>query len=230
MQLRIKVQYMPAKVKGPAPKRSYDASGRRADSAATRRRILAAARERIVEDGYRTTTVAAIARTAGVNVDTVYALVGRKPVILRELIETAISGRDEAVSAEDRDYVVAIRAEPDPRRKLALYAAALRSIHKRLAPLVLALRDAATTEPEAAEVWRQISDRRAANMRALARNLRDAGGLRDGLTIREAADVLWATNSPDLYALLVMERGWSATRYERWLADSWCRLLLPTDC
>jgi hypothetical protein len=56
------------------------------------------------------------------------------------------------------------------------------------------------------------------------------GGLRDGLTIREAADVLWATNSPDLYALLVMERGWSATRYERWLADSWCRLLLPTDC
>lgn len=220
---------MSPKVKARTEKRSYDASRRRADSAATRLRILDAAREGIVEGGYRSTTVAAIARKAGVNADTVYALVGRKPVILRELIETAISGRDEAVPAEDRDYVVAMRAEPDPRRKLFLYAAAIRSIHARLAPLVLALRDAATSEPEAAAVWTQISERRAANMRELARNLRDAGGLRDDLTISEAADVLWATNSPDLYALFVMERGWSAARYQRWLADAWCRLLLPPD-
>jgi AcrR family transcriptional regulator len=218
---------MPVKVKEDTPMRHYDGSRRRADSAATRRRILDAAREYIVENGYRGTTVAAIARLADVNADTVYALVGRKPVILREVIETAISGKDEAVPAEERDYVIAIRAEPDPRRKLALYATALRAIHARLAPLVLALRDAATSEPEAAEVWRHISDRRAANMRDLARNLRDAGGLRNDLTIPEAGDVLWATNSPDLYALLVMERGWSAARYERWLADTWCRLLLP---
>jgi AcrR family transcriptional regulator len=220
---------MSPKVKARTQKRSYDASRRRADSAATRLRILDAAREGIVEGGYRSTTVAAIARKAGVNADTVYALVGRKPVILRELIETAISGRDEAVPAEDRDYVVAMRAEPDPRRKLVLYAAAIRSIHARLAPLVLALRDAATSEPEAAAVWTQISERRAANMRELARNLRDAGGLRDDLTISEAADVLWATNSPDLYALFVMERGWSAARYQRWLADAWFRLLLPPE-
>jgi hypothetical protein len=118
-------------------------------------------------------------------------------------------------------------AEPDPSSKLALYAAALRSIHARLAPLVLALRDAATTEPEAAEVWKEISHRRATNMAKLARGLRAAGGLRDALTISEAADVLWATNSPELYALLVLERGWSPAHYERWLADSWCRLLLP---
>ncbi len=64
-------------------------------------------------------------------------------------------------------------------------------------------------------------------MRALARNLRDADGLRADLTIREAADVLWATNSPELYGLLVMDRGWSPRRYERWLADTWCRILLP---
>lgn len=218
---------MPAQVKRQPKKRPYDSTHRDAGSAATRGRILAASRDSILESGYRNTTVAAIARKAGVNVDTVYALVGRKPLILRELIETAISGRDEAVDAEDRDYVVAIRAEPDPRRKLVLYASAIRSIHARLAPLVLALRDAATTEPEAAEVWRRISDRRAANMRKFARDLRDAGGLRDDLSLREAADVLWATNSSDLYSLLVMERGWSPAHYEGWLADTFCRLLLP---
>jgi AcrR family transcriptional regulator len=218
---------MSANVKRQPTRRPYDSTHRDAGSAATRGRILAAARDSIVGSGYRNATVAEIARKAGVNVDTVYALVGRKPLILRELIETAISGRDEAVEAEDRDYVVAIRTEPDPRRKLTLYASELRSIHSRLAPLVLALRDAATTEPEAAEVWKRISERRASNMRKLARDLRDAGGLRDDLTLREAADVLWATNSPDLYSLLVMERGWSPEHYADWLVDTWCRLLLP---
>jgi hypothetical protein len=28
--------------------------------------------------------------------------------------------------------------------------------------------------------------------------------------------------------LLTVERGWSATRYDRWLADAWHRLLLPS--
>nr|MBA2738192.1 TetR/AcrR family transcriptional regulator [Nocardioidaceae bacterium] len=37
---------------------------------------------------------------------------------------------------------------------------------------------------------------------------------------------IWATNSSELYVLLTVERGWSADRYERWLADTWCRLLL----
>ncbi len=107
---------MPAKVKTRRPNRPYNATGRRASSAGTRRRILEAARACILERGYRNTTVSEVARRAGVNADTVYALVGRKPVILRELIETAISGTGAAVDAEERDYVVAMRAEPDPRR------------------------------------------------------------------------------------------------------------------
>jgi hypothetical protein len=95
-----------------------------------------------------------------------------------------------------------------------------------LAPWFLALRDAARTEPEADQVWREISDRRDANMRKLATDIRDAGALRRGLSISEAADVLWATNSSELYVLMTVERGWSVDRYEHWLADTWERLLL----
>jgi hypothetical protein len=95
-----------------------------------------------------------------------------------------------------------------------------------MAPLFLALRDASTTEPEARQVWHEIGERRAANMRKLVRDLRDAGGLRPGLSIDVAADIVWATNSSELYVLLTIERGWSRHRFERWLADSWCRLLL----
>ena len=209
--------------------RDYNSAARAAQSHATRQRIVESARTLMLERGYRATTIAAIARHAEVHVDTIYELVGRKPMVLRELIEQAISGSDAAVPAEERDYVAAIRNEPDPRSKLAVYARATREIHERMAPLVLALRDASATEPEANEVWQTISDRRAANMRKLARELRKAGGLRRGLSIDEAADVIWATNSAELFCMLTVERGWNPARYERWLADTWCRLLMPVS-
>lgn len=210
----------------PVKRRSYDASERRTQSAETRQRIIDAARELFLNRGYRATTVAAIAAGAGVHPDSVYALVGRKPVVLRELIEQALSGTDHAVAGEERDYVSAMRAEPDPARKLAIYAGAVRRMQTRMAPLFLALRDASSTEPEAEAVWREISDRRATNMRKLVRDLRDAGGLRSGLSVDQAADTVWAMNSPELYVMLTVDRGWSPLRFERWLADSWCRLLL----
>jgi AcrR family transcriptional regulator len=207
-------------------RRPYNATNRQANSRKTKRRIMAAARETIIERGYRGATVAQIAEKANVNADTIYALVGRKAVILRELIEQAISGTDEPVVAEQRDYVKAIRAEPDPSKKLAIYAKATCSIQGRMAPLFLALRDAARTEPEAEEVWHEISSRRAANMRKFAIDIRNAGALREGLTIAEAADVLWATNNSELYVLMTVERRWTVDRYQRWLADTWERLLL----
>ena len=210
----------------PVKKRSYDRSTRQAASQATRQRILDAARSLLLELGYRSTTVSAIAERASVNVDTVYHLVGRKPVVLRALIEQAISGTDHEVAAEQRTYVVALRAEPDPVAKLAIYARAVRETQQRLAPLFMALRDASATEPEALEVWQEISDRRAANMRKFVRDLAVTGRLRSDLSVGDAADIVWATNSSELYVMLTGERGWTAKRFERFLADSWRRLLL----
>jgi AcrR family transcriptional regulator len=206
--------------------RPYDSQRRQAQSTHTRQRILDAARHLILERGYRATTIGAVATKAGVSVDTIYALVGRKPVLLRELIEQAISGTDEAVEAEQRDYVISMRAEPEPAKKLAIYARAVGAIQARMAPLFLALRDASSTESEAERVWKDISERRAANMGKLVRDLGDPGGLRAGVSFDDAADVVWAMASSELYVMLTAERGWSPDRYERWLADAWCRLLL----
>ena len=210
----------------PVKKRRYDASARQAASATTRQQILNAARDLLIDHGYRRTTIASIAERAEVNVDTVYELVGRKPVLLRELIEQAISGTDHAVAAEERAYVVAIRAEPDPHAKLRIYAKATRENQQRLAPLFLALRDASTTEPEAQQVWQEISDRRAANMRLFAEDLHRTGQLRNDLPIDQVADVVWVTNSSELFVMLTIEHGWPTDRYEHWLADTWDRLLL----
>src|SRR5665213_456408 len=173
---------------------SYDVELRQERSAETKQRIVEAARELILEDGYRTTTMAGIARRARVNVDTVYELVGRKPVLLRELIEQAISGVDHAVIAEERGHIMAMRLSKDPVEKLTIYSHAMRKTHARLAPLFLALRDASSTELEARDVWREINDRRAVNMRKFIRDLRHGGGLRSDLSIESAADVVWVIN------------------------------------
>jgi AcrR family transcriptional regulator len=207
-------------------RRNYDVAGRKARSAEKKQQIIGAARHLILANGYRATTIASVATKAGVNIDTIYELVGRKPVLLRELIEQSISGTDHAIAAEERDYVQAIKSEPDPAKKVALYAGAVRRIQERMAPLFLAVRDAASTEPEAVEVWQEISERRAANMRLFIKDIRDAGGLREGLSIDQASDVAWALSSSELYLLLSADRGWSPRRFERWLADSWRRLLL----
>lgn len=209
--------------------RRYDSTRRQQASQETRRRILDAARERFLAAGYRATTIAAIAARARVNTDTVYELVGRKPALLRQLIEEAISGSDHPVAAEQRDYVHAIRAERDPGRKIELYAQAVRRIQERMAPLFLALRDVAGTDVEAKQVWDTISERRAGNMRLFVRDIESAGGLREGLSVDAAADTVWVMNSSEIYVLLTGDRGWYPERYERWLAATWKQLILPTE-
>jgi AcrR family transcriptional regulator len=212
-----------AHMPGPV-KRKYDASGRRQAAARTRADILSAARELFGERGYAATTMAAIADRAGVALDTVYASAGRKPELARLLIETAISGTDQAIPAELRDYVQAIQAAPDASTKIAIYAAAITAIAPRIARVLAIIRQAAADEPELAALWDEIAERRAANMRRFVADLAAVHPLR--LDLDQAADIVWATNSAELYQLLVGQRAWTPQHYERFLADTWHRLLL----
>jgi AcrR family transcriptional regulator len=210
-----------------AKKRAYDSSSRREAARLTQQSILDAARSVFLDKGYAAATMPAIAQAAGVALDTVYATAGKKPALFRLLIETAISGKDRvAVPAEERDYVQAIRAETDAAGKLRIYAAALRSIQQRLAPLFCVLQSAGPLDPELAALWQSISERRAKNMRLFAAVLAATGRLRPHLSVAKAADIIWGMNSPEFYLLLVEERGWSPQEFEEWLVDAWIRLLL----
>ncbi|MDP9221532.1 MAG: TetR family transcriptional regulator [Actinomycetota bacterium] len=210
------------------PRRQYVAPQRAGQAAATRRAVLAAARDLFIRRGYAATTVAAIAAQAEVAVDTVYASVGRKPVLLRELVETAISGADHAIPGAERDYVARMLAVPTARAKLAIYAQAVVAIQQRLAPVFIALRDAATVDPACAKLWAEVSQRRARNMRDLAADLRSTGELRDDLTDGQIADIIWSMNAAEYWALMVIERGWTPRQFGDWLIDAWKRLLLES--
>jgi AcrR family transcriptional regulator len=209
----------------PGPvKRRYDATRRREGAARTRAAILDAARELFAERGYAATAMTAIADRAGVALDTVYASVGRKPQLARLLIETAISGTDQAVPARQRDYVRAIQAAPDAATKITIYAAAITAIAPRMALVLSIIQQAARDEPGLAVLWAEIAERRAANMRLFVADLAAVAPLR--LDPDQAADIVWATNAAEMYQLLVIQRGWSPRRYEDFLADTWRRLLL----
>lgn len=207
-------------------RRAYRATQRSATAAATRRAVLDGAKDLFAERGYTATTVADIAERAAVAVDTLYATVGRKPQILRELVETALSGTGEVVPAQQREYVLAIRAASDVETKIATYAAAVTAIQSRLAPIFLALRDAAVSDAGCSALWREIGERRARNMREFAADLRATGRLRDDLTDDDVADVIWTMNAAEYWDLLVGQRGWRPEQFRDWLADAWSRLLL----
>ncbi len=195
------------------PRRRCNAAGRRAGA-------------HTVRNGYGATTIADIAAHARVFPDTIYATVGRKPALLRELVETAISGTEQAVPADQRDYVVRIAAADTAIAKITIYAHAITAIQRRMAPVFLALRDAAATDTDCAALWAEIAGRRAANMRAFAADLRSTGQLRDDLDNDQVADIIWSMNAAEYWDLLVRERGWTSQQFADWLTDAWTRLLL----
>ncbi len=205
--------------------RRYRSATRATAAAETRRRIVAAAGSLFAESGYVGTTVAQVAARADVAVDTVYTSVGRKPQLVLAVVDDILGGEAGPAPAEQRDYVVAVRAAPDARAKLTTYASAMGRIAPRLAPVVAALVRAGEDDAECRAVALGLEERRAANMRLMAADLRVTGELRSDLDDAAVADVIWSTNAMEYYQL-VQRRGWSPERYAAHLADLWIRMLL----
>lgn len=209
----------------PVKTRRYTSEVREEQAARTRRQVLGAARDLFAAQGFPGTTVAEIARRAEVSLDTVYASVGRKPDLLLAVIDMALGGSDEPVPAEQRGYVKAIRSARTAEQKIQAYADGLREVMPATAPLLSALREGALSDAGCARASKDLEDRRAANMRLFAADLRATGRLRQDLTDDEVADIVWSTNSVEYYSLL-RSRGWSAERYAGHLRDLWTRVLL----
>lgn len=213
---------------GEAVKRKYDSSRRKEQARLTRRAIVQAAYDLFVEQGYGSTTMGDIAATAGVAVETVYAAFGSKVKLLRRVWDVTIGGDDEDVPFHERPEVLEMRAEPNNARRLEMYASLLtHQIAPRTVPLTLALRGAASAEPEAREMLEEMDRQRLQGMAFAAADLVKGGTL--AVPEDEARDVLWATNVGDLWHHLVVKRGWERDRFARWLADLWKQMLLTSE-
>ena len=208
------------------PNRRYDSSGRRARAQQTRDEIARTARRLFLEHSYARTTIADVAREAGVSPETIYKAFGSKRALLDAAITSSVRGDTEATPLRGRPVIDAIRAERDPRRQVEMYGDLLAEINPRLAPLVRVLREAASSDPDVAAALSEGNANRLEGMSEFASVLADRGALRHGVSEQHAADVLWALNSPELYELLVVERGWSSRAYARWVTSQMTAALL----
>jgi len=207
-------------------RRRYDSSGRRERARQTRDQITGIAEQLFLARGYADTTVAAVAAAAHVSVETIYKGFGGKPGLVRAIIDKGLAGEGPIPAEQRSDHIR--DTEPDPRRILAAWGAFTAELGPQVIPVFLLARAAAASDPEVAATLEQISAARLERMRLNARGLASAGHLRPGITVDQAADIMWTYSSPELYDLLVLRRGWTADRYGQFIGQALINALLPS--
>jgi AcrR family transcriptional regulator len=209
------------------PPRPRDGKVGQARTRLARAAVVQAARTLFLERGYAATTIEAISELSDVPAATVYRLFSAKLGILKALLDISVAGDDEEVGIEDRPHVRELLANPDPRSQLSGFAGITRGIMARTEPLYRILVSAAASDPDAAALLTEQTRHRQQGQARIARSLARAGALRPKLRERDAADVIHALMSPEVYRLLVGDRGWAPERYEQWLKAILIDQLLP---
>jgi AcrR family transcriptional regulator len=208
------------------PKRQYNSTRRQAQADETRRQVIEAARQLFIEYGYAGATIDAIAQEAGVASETIFATFGSKRAILADVINTAVSG-DQPVPVLEQPGPQAVRQQTEPKQALQLFATDISDRLERVAPVFAVMRAAAQTEPDIAELLKNQLGIRLRNISTLAERLAAQKALRKELNVEQAADIIWAVTSPEVFSMLTIDRGWIRERYVQWLSDTLIRLLLP---
>jgi len=202
-------------------KRAYDVGRRRASAEERRGRILQTARNLFGHFGYGATSIERIAGEAGVAVPTVYAIYRSKRALLFALLDQADARADVAGLLRDLNA-----AAGNPRKQLRRLVSFTCRFYAQAGDIVDIARGAGGTNEELLALWQEGEDRRLRGQKPLADAWDRSGALRKNINAKEALDILWAMTGADHYRLFVVDRKWSAARYEVWLENTLARLLL----
>jgi AcrR family transcriptional regulator len=207
------------------PPRRYDSSRRQARAAENRRRVVRAAHDLFVTRGFAATTVAAIAESADVSVPTVYDGFGSKAELLKQAIDVALAGDDQAVAVAERPTAQWVDEADTAEELLSRFAVMMGELAERAAPIFDVLIRAADIEPELADLLERFEAQRLTAATRIAGAVRDRGGLPPERSLDHARDVIWLCMAPDLYTMLVTKRGWSRTQYVDWARHALAHLV-----
>ncbi|MFZ2240695.1 MAG: TetR/AcrR family transcriptional regulator [Gordonia amarae] len=216
---------------GAATPRTYDNRGRTDQAHSNRRKVAAAAHRLFLSQGYAATTIAAIAREAGVSAEMIYKSFGNKSAVAKTAYDVALAGDDEPIPMVQRPEFLAVLNASSAEAKLRAHAALARGISGRIGPLCAALLAASHSGVDAgiADFAPTVAGERLVGATLFVEHLVETNCLRSGLDHDKARDTIWTLNSPEVYQLLVTERGWSLDAYEQWLAESLIAALAPHD-
>jgi AcrR family transcriptional regulator len=210
-----------------ADRRQYRSPVREEAALRTRRAVVIAAAALFAERGYTASSLREVADAAGVARPTVAAAFGSKPALLRQIVDEALAGDDEAVPVADRAWFAPVWQAEEPSAVLEAYAGVCTLIGRRAARIFEVVHQAAADSPEIGELWTTLLHNRRLGAQMVLRRARETGPLRPDLTEDHAVDALWVLNAPALYGSLVRDRGWSEAQYRRWLATQMQAAVLP---
>src|SRR5664279_4206751 len=205
--------------------RRYNSTGRLTQAEANRQVILNAAKRQFLDAGFGDTTIGGIAREAGVSVQTIYKGFGSKSGLVRAIFDSALEGRGPVAAYQRSDQMR--DRETDPITIMRNWGGLIAEVASVATPISLLIRSAAASDPDMSALLGASDEERLTRMRHHAQFLADRGYLRHGVTLDEAADILWHCSSAELYEMLVLRRRWSLTRFGQFVAEFMITALLP---
>ncbi len=209
--------------------RPYSSAVRAEQADATRSRVVRAADARFRSDGYAATSVAAVARDAGVSGQTVYNVFGSKAALLKAAYDVAVVGDDDPVPLAERPDVRSLHAEPDAAVFLRGYAAFGRLVAERIGPLALQIAAGASAgDPDLVRLRDTTNAERLVGAGMVVQRVADLGALAPDLTVEAARDRIWTLNSIEVWHLLTGLRGWSGDEYAAWVGDAMVAAVLAS--
>jgi AcrR family transcriptional regulator len=177
--------------------------------------VLDVAERMLLRHGYAKTTMSAIARTAEVSTELIYKTFGGKTGLVREIQRRGLQGTGP-VSAEIRSDAVSAR-NLRPATIIREWATLAVEVMPRVAPILLLVRSATANEPALTELLEELTAQRLERMTHNAERLVGHPDLRSDLDVEQVRDVLWTYTAPELYQLLVLQRGWTLPAYADFL-------------
>jgi AcrR family transcriptional regulator len=198
---------------------------RRERAQATRRRIVTAAQGLFVERGFTGTRMADVASVAGVAVQTVYFTFNTKAELLQACFDQAVLGEDDPLPPPQQPFWRAMMEAPTGPEAIRHFVEGNGAIVTRVGRLARVV-EATLHEPDAVAIHTRSETLRREGYRDVAEHLSTAFGLREGLDIDTATDILLTMGGPGVYPVLVHEYGWSHDAYLDWLTDALTAMLL----
>lgn len=208
------------------PPRPYDSSSRQASAAESRRRVVRAAHALFVANGYGATTIAAVARAAGVSTPTLYAGFKTKAQLLKATVDAALAGDDAPITVADRPLSQWVYEADTAHQLVARYAVMMGELAGRAAEIYDVLESAADSDPELTALLDDMEQQRLRASTMVAKAIEERGGLPAERSVDVARDLVWICNAPRTYVDLVIKRRWSTKRYVAWARTALTKLVL----
>lgn len=194
-------------------KRTYTSETRLLRAAETKCRILTAAKELFRDSGFESAKIEKIAQMAAVSEPTIYSLFQSKIGILRALM-------DESLPIEKQERLMRrVNATQSAEECLKIAAKISRQMYDAERMQMDIFRSAYVLAPEFKELEKEREERRYKRQEETTKANWLKQSFIEGLSLAQVRDIIWTFTGRDMYRMLVIERGWTSTAYEKWLAQ-----------